>query len=418
MRFVFSSPRRSIQTALIFSLVLAAACAVVEPPPGGPIDFTPPHMVAMSPDSGLTGVGEMKTLRLTFSEKMDRTSAVTWLHFFPDQRIRQTKWHGATEAEVILEFPLTADTVIVVEVAAGMRDAHKVASRQSRRFPIATGDSIPSGTISGILIMADSAVTNAVIELYDIPPDTLEYFQQPLLRRTVTDKQGAYRFDWLPVPGGPWLARAFTDPDNNLRPGDKDAQRLLPDTLHLTAANPTATSGVATLYAWDTPGRILAGLFDAPAQSGQPMAWTMALTESDTGWVPVPHDKSPTPTFSLDPGKGGVIGEVKPGLNRVILFVDVDGDSTFSSVPDTLLSFVPDSLRTEDPDSTFAGDWFLEPWAQVDGIEVKPGMESSLEWPELSFTLTPWTAPEPKLELPDSLSQAVGDTLSSDKEKE
>ena len=418
MRLASGGSRRSLQTALVLSLVLATACAVVEVPPGGPVDMTPPELAIMSPDSGVTGLGELKTLRLTFSEKMDRASAVTWLHFFPDQRIRQTKWHGATEAEVLLEFPLTPDTVIVVEVAAGMRDAHKVQSRLSRRFPIATGDSIPSGSITGVLIMADSAVTNAVIELYDIPPDTLEYFQQPLLRRTVTDRQGTYRFDWLPVPGGPWLARAFTDPDNNLRPGDRDAQRLLPDTLFLTEANPSATSGVATLYAWDAPGRIMAGPFDAPEQGGQPMAWTMVMTENDTGWVPTPRGRSPEPTFPLTPESGGVIGEVAPGQTRVILFVDVDGDSTFSIVPDSLLAFVPDSLKTLEPDSTFAGDWFLEPWFQVEGIEVEPGMESELEWPVPAFTLTPWTAPEPEIELPDSLGQAVGDTLSSPKEKE
>jgi hypothetical protein len=418
MRMALGNSRRSIQAALILSIVMAAACAVVEPPPGGPVDMTPPQLAVMSPDSGVTDVGELKTIRLTFSEKMDRTSAVTWLHFFPDQRISQTKWHGATVAEVILEYPLPPDTVIVVEVAAGMRDAHKVQSRLSRRFPIATGDSIPSGSITGVLIMADSAVTNAVVEMYDVPPDTLEYFQQPLVRRTVTDRQGTYRFDWLPVPGGPWLVRAFTDPDNNLRPGDKDAQRLLPDTLFLTGANPTATSGVATLYAWNAPGRILAGAFASPEQKGTPMAWTLAMAEDDTGWVPTPHGPMPLTTFPLDPASGGVIGEVVPGLARVILFLDVDGDSTFSIVPDTLLAFVPDSLITVEPDSTFAGDWFLEPWVQIDGIEVDPGMESTLEWPDFTYTLTPWTAPEPKVELPDSLGQAVSDTLSSLKEKE
>ena len=249
MRAFSPSRGRVVRAALVLSLALAGACAVVEPPPGGPIDVTPPELVVISPDSGATGLGELKTLRLTFSEKMDRTSAVTWLHFFPDQRIRQTKWHGATEAEVILEYPLTPDTVIVVEVAAGMRDAHKVPSRVSRRYPLATGDSIFAGTIEGVLIMADSAVTNGVVELYDVPPDTLEFFQQPLLRRTVTDRQGSYRFDWLPVPGGPWLVRAFTDPDNNLRPGDRDAQRLLPDTLSLTLDQAAAVAGVTTLYA-------------------------------------------------------------------------------------------------------------------------------------------------------------------------
>ena len=377
---------------------------MVEPPPGGPIDTTQPHLAGMAPDSGATGVGNLKTIRLTFSEKMDRTSAITWLHFFPDQRIRQTKWHGATEAEVILEFPLTPDTVIVVEVASGMRDAHKVKSRQSRRFPIATGDSIPAGAINGVLIMADSAVTNGVVELYEVPPDTLEYFQQPLLRRTATDKTGAYRFDWLPVPGGPWLARAYTDPDNNLRPGDKEAQKLLPDTLCLTTGSPTVSPGVTTLYAWNTPGRILVDPFDSPEHGDPVLAWTLNMAEEDTGWVPAPEDGSINTISRLDPGSGGVITEVKPGQARVIIFLDVDRDSTFSGVPDTLAAFVPDSLRTTASDSVAAREWFLEPWFMIEGVVVEPGLDTELEIPAITYSITPWTPPPPAPVAPDTLS--------------
>ena len=405
MRSAENGSRQAIKLAFLVSLVLAASCAVVEPPPGGPVDTTPPTLALMSPDSGAVGVGELKTIRLTFSEKMDRTSAVSWLFFFPDQRIRQTKWRGATEAEVILEYPLTPDTVIVVEVASGMRDAHKVKGRQSRRFPISTGDSIPSGTIGGVLIMADSAVTNGVVELYDVPPDTIEYFQQPLLRRTTTDKTGAFRFDWLPTPGGPWLLRAYTDPDNNLRPGDKDAQRLLPDTLSLTADTSSVSTGVTTLYAWNTPGRILVGPFETPLHGEKVMAWTMAMAEEDTGWVPAPEDGSTNPIFDLDPMDGGVIGEVKPGRNRIVFFVDVDGDSTFSGVPDTLLVFVPDSLRASVADTVEIQNWFLEPWLMVEGVEVLPGMDTDFEVPALAHSITPWTPPEPEPAVPDSLDE-------------
>lgn len=380
----------------------------------------------MNPDSGSVGLGSIKTIRLTFSEKMDRTSAVTWLHFFPDQRIRQTKWHGATEAEVILEYPLPADTVFVVEVAADMRDAHKVKGKTSRRFPIATADSIPSGAIQGVLIMADSAVTNGVVELYEIPPDTLEYFQQPLLRRTTTDETGTYRFDWLPVPGGPWLARAFSDPDNNLRPGEKDAQRLLPDTLMVTAANPLASGGVTTLYAWNEPGRLLVGPFVPPSHGGQVMAWTLAVSDEDTGWVPAPEDGTLNHIFPLDPAGGSIIGEVKPGAARAILFVDVDGDSTFSGIPDSLLGWIPDSLRIQAPDTTAEAEtdsleaviWFLEPWLLVEDLAVDPGMEAELEVPDLPYSLTPWKAPEPAAAEVDSLDSLDPDTPDVPKEGE
>jgi hypothetical protein len=252
-----------------------------------------------------------------------------------------------------------------------------------------------------------------------------------LLRRTTTDEKGAYRFDWLPVPGGPWLVRAFTDADDNLRPGDRDALRLLPDTLHLTVEQPEDSGGVTTLFAWDTPGRVLVGPFEPPTHTGQVMGWSLKMAEEDTGWVPAPEDGTTNPIFSLDPASGGVIGEVSPGLNRVLVFVDVDGDSTFSGIPDSMLAFVPDSLRSASPDTTLGGDWFLEPWLMAEDIQVEPGLDTRLNLPVEPFLLTPWTPPAPEPASPDSLeglgegsqnggegSSAAGDTLTSPGENE
>jgi hypothetical protein len=384
--------------------VILSSCAVVEPPPGGPIDITAPFLAVMEPDSGATDQAGVKTIRLTFSEKMDRTSAATWLYFFPDQRIRKTSWHGATEAEVELEEGLPADTVVVIEVAGGMRDAHKVKNQASRRFPISNGGVIPSGQIRGVLIMGDSAVTSGVIELYDTGPDSLEYFRRPLLRRTVTDENGTFVFDWLPVPGGPWLMRAFVDGDDNLRPGERDPQRLLPDTLSLSDAMPAVAAGVTTLYGVNTPGRLVTEAFPPLGQAGGVMAWTMAITEKDTGWVPAPN-KPGTVYSGLDPAEGGTVNEVKPGLNRMVMFGDVDGDSTFSVVPDSLLGLEPAV------DDTLWTGWWLEPWILIEGLEVEPGLPARFTVPDTTTTLTPW--PEPVA--PDTLS-AFDDSLGTREE--
>jgi hypothetical protein len=388
--------------------LLLVACAVVEPPPGGPVDKIRPHLEFMIPDSASTDLKVVDTINLTFSEKMDRVSAATWLHFFPDQRIRQTKWHGATRAEVILEYPLPADTVIVVEIAAGMRDAHKVANRRGRRYPISTGAEIPTGRISGVLVMADSAVTNGVVELYDVPPDTLEYFQQNLLRRTVTDNTGAYTFEWLPVPGGPWLLRAFADPNGDLRPGEKEAQRLLPDTLSLSVNVSETVAGVTTLFPANTPGRLLVAPFASPDYTGSAMAWTMPISEADTGWVPVALDRA---NFaSLDPLAESPVADVQPGSNRLVVFIDVDGDSLFSGVPDSLLGAIPDSLRYVGQDSVTTH--FLEPWLLVEDLFVDPGLDATVELPADIYTVTPWQPPPPQPDLPDSLT-AGADSLDS-----
>ncbi len=384
-------------------LVCISSCAVVEPPPGGPVDKTPPHLVAVFPDSGTTGLGDVTVLHFTFSEKMDRASAFSWLYFFPDQRIRKTKWHGATVADVFLEAPLPADTLIVVEIAGAMRDAHKVKNKRSRRFPISTADTIPAGTVAGVLLFEEGALENGVVELYGLQPDSVEYFRRPLIRRTITNNKGAFRFDWLPIPSGPFLVRAFQDGDNNLRPGENDPQRLLPDTLIVSAETGTASAGVTTLYPVRTPGRLFVDAFAASRFEGAVMAWAMSITDADTGYSPAPVDAGRESFAFLDTLHGGVLEDVTPGSSRVMAFVDIDADSSFSAIADTLL---PDFWRSE-ADTVV---WYLEPWILIENIRLEPGLSARFQLPAWTDSLTTWHAPEPKTELADSLSGALADS--------
>jgi hypothetical protein len=396
----------AVRLLLTAGLLVLAACAVVEPPPGGPIDTQPPFVTFVYPDSGATDIGTVKTLKIAFSEKMDRLPATGWLHFFPDQRVRKTRWKGATVAEVELEQPLPADTLIVVEISGNMRDSHKVKARAGRRYPIATTDTIARGSLAGILVLEDKPLTGGVVELYGMQPDTLEYFQRPLVRRTVTDEKGAYRFDWLPIPGGPWVARAFGSKDGSLRPGERDPQRLVPDTLRITTEAPEMVVGITTLYPHDAPGRLRTGPFTAPDWPGAVLAFTMIISDADTGFVAVPTRAARYPMSVLLPDSGGVVQEVKPGNNRLIAFVDIDADSSFTSVPDTALGAAVAAL-------TDTVTWYMEPWALLEGVAVQPGLESSFVMPVWGDSLVVAEPPPPAAVpvLPDSLGAALADSL-------
>jgi len=399
-----------LAAALIVTAMLAA-CAVVEPPPGGPVDTTPPYLVSMSPDSGAVDLGELREFSFTFSEKMDRQSATSWLFFFPDQRITKTGWKGATTATVQIEGYLPADTVVIMELAGSMTDAHRVPTRRSRRFPIATGGAIPGGSIAGVLVMGDSAISTGVVELYAVPPDTLEYFQQPLLRRTGTAADGSFVFHWLPVPGGPWLLRAFADANRDLRPGDNEAKRLLPDTLSIIDGTPAISAGVTTLYSVDTPGRLHLPPVAAFGPARPLMAWSLASGEVDTGFVLQPIDPLKHPYHFVDADSGSVLHEVKPGLNHVGVFLDLDADSTYSAVSDSVLrSGSRDfawSLADSSADTT---GWYLEPVLVLKSPYLEPGLAASLDIPDsVPVLVQPWTAPPPPPALPDT---AVTDTTS------
>jgi hypothetical protein len=401
-----TGPVRTVGPALLVCLILLAACAVVEAPPGGPIDTTPPWLVAVTPDSGAVELEDLRELSFTFSEKMDRQSATSWLYFFPDQRIRKTSWKGAVTANIKLENPLPPDTVVVVEIAGRMADAHKVQSRRARRFPLATGSEIPTGSIAGVLVMGDSAISRGVVELYDVPPDTLEYFQQPLLRRTSTLADGSYVFSWLPVPGGPWLLRAFVDADGNLRPAAAESKRLLPDTLSLRVDQPTVAAGVTTLYPVDTPGRLHIPPSRYFAAARPVMAWSFSTGDVDTGFVLQPIDPTRHPYAFVDPDSASVLREARPGLNRVGLFLDVDADSSFGVVPDSLLRAAADFAWTLADSAADTTGWYLEPVVVVTSPYLEPGLDASLTLPDTLPTVMPWSAPPP-VALPDS---AAADT--------
>jgi len=378
-----------------------AACAVVEAPPGGPTDVTRPHLAGILPDSGAVGLADVDRLYFTFSEKMNRTGAGSWLRTFPEQKVRKTSWHGARTAEVQFFDPLPSDTVIVVEVAGGMEDAHKVKNRVSRRWPIATADSIPDGTVSGSLVMGDSALTKGVVELLPAGPDSVPVVKRPVLRRTVTDGTGRYVFPWLPASGERWILRAFADDDGNLRIGEREAQRLLPDTLSLAPDRRQAEAGAATLYAPDTPGRFVCAPFTVPGWATPLRAWASAVAEQDTGFVP--GAARPPRTWPLDPTGGSIIEDAPPGEVRVVVFVDVDRDSLLSRVRGEQLPVLPDSLP--------ADGWYFEPWWLIEGLTVEPGLPAALIWHPDAPRFTATTAPDTAAARADSMRAAQIDSV-------
>jgi hypothetical protein len=126
----------------------------------------------------------------------------------------------------------------------------------------------------------------------------------------------------------------------------------------------------------------------------------MAIGEADTGWSPAPPPAN-TVYSNLDPAAGGTVAGVAPGVNRLVMFSDVDGDSTFSAIPDSLLD-----VGTAAADSAWTG-WLLEPWALLENLVVEPGLASRFTLPDtLRTTLTPWAAPAP----PDTQAAGLPDT--------
>ncbi|MFH1843950.1 MAG: Ig-like domain-containing protein [bacterium] len=362
--------------ALVLGLALQLACASMQAPSGGPPDKTPPTLVDIEPDSASVGLVDCSEIRLFFSEKMNPVAAEGFLTFFPEVVFAGTKWHGRREARIRFEEPLPADTVFVVEIADGLADMHRVASRQRYRFPLATAMQFPPGEVVGHLLYNGEPLTNGVVELYAVPPDSLEYFQQRLLRRTETDSLGEFRFPWLPLPGGPYLVRAFVDGNGDLRPAETEAQRLLPGEAKLDSVA-LVHLGVTTLYDPNTPGRFTTTMDSVQHWPGVLLAWPMSIAEDDTGWVPVPSTAPPPGLLPAPPDSVVTWPEAGPGLVRFVFFVDADGDSLLSALPAL-------------PDDADSVAWYLEPFAVVDSLFVEPGLDATFTAPAFGDSLVPW----------------------------
>ena len=396
-----SNGSRAGAAGLALLFCLAAACATMEAPRGGPEDRTPPTVVAFSPDSGSVALKGVDRFVVTFSEKVQPRPAETVLRLYPDLEIRKTKWKGRREMTVELFDTLPADTTIIVEIPRGVVDIHRVPSKQTWIFPLATADSFPPGTVAGQILLAGEPVKGAVAELYAVPPDSSTWERQPLLRRAEADTSGRFALPWLPAPGGPWLLRVFVDANGDLRAGENEAQRLWPEEYDLRSGSETLDVGILNLFDPKTPGRIEA-LGPSPSPwDGNVFGWPLAIADDDTGFVPVHARTAPTGFAASSPGDTVGWDEAGPGLVRLILFVDLDGDSLLSALPDTL---APDSVV-----------WSWEPFAWADSIEVEPGRPVWTTLPAFPDTLSRSpNPPAPVSSRPDStLMTTAADSLAA-----
>ncbi len=387
---------------------LAASCAQVEPPRGGPEDRTPPVLLTVRPDSGAVGLRGVDRLEFTFSEKVDPRPAQRFLKLYPPLEIAKTKWHGRRRAEVLLRDTLPADTVVVVEIPRGLPDAHRVPSDRTRRFPVATADSLPPGRIVLMAVYHDGAARDAVLELYPAEPESLPWNRRELARRAEADTTGRIEVPWLPAPGGPWVARLFLDENHDLRVGESEAQRLLPGDYTTTGEAPRTNLGTVRLFAPRDPGSVL-GFYPALAESARALfGWTAKVAELDTGFVPVHAGASDPPRRRVAVGDTTVWDQAGPGAVRIVLFADLDGDSLLSALPDS--TALADSVV-----------WTWEPYAVADSLAVEPGMPLTLTLPWVPTLGTPCPAAPPVRPTAatapsDTLAAAVADTTTTARE--
>jgi len=201
---------------MVFSLIIG--CAKSLPPPGGPEDTTPPNILATYPYPGDVNVPLDTKINIVFSEAIDVASAERAVfispRYDPEPKIK------IKSKSIEIEFPggLKPNKTQVITIGTDLRDAHRVALKQSATLAFSTGPTIDSGKIAGIVFKDNKPLKAVSLALFDTAPENLGTTRLDSLQPvyfTQSGDNGVYTFEYLPP--GRYYPVAYEDLNKNLR---------------------------------------------------------------------------------------------------------------------------------------------------------------------------------------------------------
>jgi hypothetical protein len=209
---------------LVGAAVLLAGCAKIEPPPGGPPDPTPPHLVATRPDSFAVVPQFSGWVDFRFDEVISEGGSPNLgtgtgdlerlIIFSPTTRVPKVEWRRDRIAVGPAE-GWRRNLVYRVELLPGVTDLRRNRSTTGRVLTFSTGAPLPTAKLEGIVVDWSSArpAPAALVEAI-LLPDSLPY-------RELTDSSG--KFTLAPVPEGEYLVRGVLDENHNLQADAREA---------------------------------------------------------------------------------------------------------------------------------------------------------------------------------------------------
>ncbi len=249
--------------SLAMCLLFFLTCARQMPPPGGPPDETPPRVIATVPADDSVRVALETSIRIRFSEAMDRQSVERAVFVSPQGAEEpEFRWRGR-ELEIRLSDGLQADRTYLVTVGQESADEWRNRMRSSFSFGFATGERVNRGELHGRVVASDEQKGQIFVWGYDLAlaaepdpgRDRPAYVTQP-------DETGHFALPRL----GPGTYRVFAygdrDADRAYSPGDflaippgdvalKEGERARLGDLKLAARDTSAPA----LLAIRTPDR-------------------------------------------------------------------------------------------------------------------------------------------------------------------
>jgi hypothetical protein len=305
-------------------LVLAAlaACAHVEPPPGGPEDRTPPVVASSEPESLSVVPGWTRPVVLRFSERISEQGAEEAVSVSPRTSPVQID-RGRDGIRVSLRGGWRPETIYHVTVSPEVRDLFSNRLAEPVTLVFSTGPAIPATAVLGTVtdrITGRAAIDTRVEAVRRA--DSLVY-------AVPTDSSGDFRI--AHIPAGTYLLRAFRDANRNraldgYEPRDSavvEVGAAEPPVVPLAIVDPDSTAPRLTA-ATPARGTRVELRFDDYLDPTQPLdSVVVEIADSAGASVRVssidfaeppaaPRDSAATPAPAAAPGAGAPPPEAAP----------------------------------------------------------------------------------------------------------
>jgi hypothetical protein len=201
--------------SVAISAGMLAACARTGPPGGGPVDSTPPTVEATVPENGETAVDVGTEIRIAFSEEMKRATAERSFSMSPPVGLRNFTWEGRSLI-ARPERELPDSTTFVVEIGEGAQDYHGVAMEVPVSFRFSTGETLDTGSISGVVVRSGEPLEGAtVLACVGAGPASEGTLPNGCRYRTLTGGGGTFALNAVAASKRPYRLFAFIDADGD-----------------------------------------------------------------------------------------------------------------------------------------------------------------------------------------------------------
>ena len=234
--------------------LIVGGCALPTPPDGGPRDTDGPVVVESSVPLGSTSV-QTNTLMWTFDEYVVLNNPGASIRTSPPIPSEARYSLKGKTLKMSWDGGLEPDRTYIIQFGNGIRDLHENNPMSEPFWVFATGTTIDSGQIRGVVLnpLTGKPWDNQAVVLHKGDALDSAVFTPPVYGSR-SGKDGGFTLPYL--ADGSYQIFAFSDPDGNLQLGTGEkspvawfSERVTPgDSLVLWLADPTAKPDSGALF--------------------------------------------------------------------------------------------------------------------------------------------------------------------------